>query len=396
MALPLDQLTTPLTVDQIKTSIYSTLASVGTNTSNWKPGAVVRTIIAAVAIVMAAFSTLIALVVRGGFLLVARGAWLDLVGVNTFNEARIDATFATGAIILNNNGGGNFVEAAEAVTFGNSRTGKTYRNVAPFTLAPNQQGLSVTIHAVEAGAASSALPGEITLVSSLAAVAVVSPNAITGLDAELDPVYAGRCQAKTGALSPNGARDAYRFVAAGAKRADGSAIGVNRVRVAPPLGDGFVDIYCAGPSGAISGDPSNPATDLGAIQLAIETSCTPMAITPRVHSVAAVAQDVSYEIWLYNNAGLAATDVTGAIAAALSVYFSIFPIGGLLANGLQGFLYRDAVIALIAATQVAGADLPVVHTVINTPAADVPVAANTVLTPGAITGIIHFVAPPGG
>lgn len=396
MALPLDQLTTPLTVDQIKTSIYSVLASVGTNTSNWKPGAVVRTIIAGVAIVLAAFSTLIALVTRGGYLLLARGSWLDLVGLNNFNEPRIAATFATGSIILNNNGGGSFTEAAGDVTFTNTRTGKTYRNVGGFSLAPGQQGLAVLISAVEAGAASSSLPGEIALETSLPAVAVLSPDAITGLDAEADPIYASRCQDKTGALSPNGPRDAYRFAAAGAKRLDGSVIGVNRVHVAPPLGDGFVDVYVAGPSGAISGDPSNPATDLGAVQEAIEQISTPMGVTPRAHSVTAVVQDISYEIWLYNNAGLAAGDVTAAVAAAISAYFATFPIGGLLANGISGFLYRDALSSLISRTQVATVTIPVVHLLIDTPALDAPVAANTVVTPGTVTGVVHFVPPPGG
>jgi hypothetical protein len=92
--LPLDELTTPLTTDQVKARIYATLASVGVSTTSWKPGAVVRTMIAACAIVMAALSELTANIARSGFLELAEDKWLALVAHHVYGVDKVYATFA--------------------------------------------------------------------------------------------------------------------------------------------------------------------------------------------------------------------------------------------------------------------------------------------------------------
>ena len=63
MSYSLAELTTPLTADEVEAALYAALAARGAKTTAWKPGAVVRTIIAGVAIVLAAFSSLVAAIV---------------------------------------------------------------------------------------------------------------------------------------------------------------------------------------------------------------------------------------------------------------------------------------------------------------------------------------------
>src|SRR3989304_1758463 len=84
----LAELTTPLTVDEIKTAIYAALAPNGAATTTWKPGAVVRTIITGVAIVLAGFSRLQAAIAKSGFLGLAEGDWLTLVAFYVYDVTR--------------------------------------------------------------------------------------------------------------------------------------------------------------------------------------------------------------------------------------------------------------------------------------------------------------------
>ena len=79
MTTLLDDLTTPLTVDECKAAIYATIEARGTSTTAWEPGAVARTIIAGVSIVLAAMSVLIALIAKSGFLSLSEGDWLTVV-----------------------------------------------------------------------------------------------------------------------------------------------------------------------------------------------------------------------------------------------------------------------------------------------------------------------------
>jgi hypothetical protein len=104
MTSPTDALITPLSFDEIRASIYNVLAATGVTTSTWKPGAVVRTIISGVAIVLAGLSAFIALLAASAFLPLATGEWLRLVALYVFNVVRIEATFATGSVTLVNNG----------------------------------------------------------------------------------------------------------------------------------------------------------------------------------------------------------------------------------------------------------------------------------------------------
>jgi phage-related baseplate assembly protein len=390
MPVSLAELTTPLTVDEVKTSIYNVLAAVGVPTTSWKPGAVVRTIITATAVMVSALSELMANIAKSGFLELAEGDWLTLTARYVFGVERIEATFASGEITLTNSGGGlyNFDPGDLVVLYSASSTKPTYHNTTTFTLNPSSS-ITVPVEAIETGAASTAPPGAIdTLVTTLVGVTVTNANPVIGLDAETDPALRTRCLEKLSALSPNGPAGAYEFFAKTAKRQNGETIGVTRVRVTPNSTTAHVTVTVAGPSGGISGTAGDPSTDLGAINLAIQTNVVPDGVTATVQSATPLSVDVTYTAWVYSTISLTSLEIQNLIAAKLTSFMSTQPVGGNIIPPAAGMVFRDAIVAAIAATRA-----EIFHVTVAVPAADVAVADTEVPVLGTVTPTINLVAP---
>lgn len=390
MALTLDQLTTPMTPDEVKASIYAVLATVGTNTTSWKPGAVARTIIAGVSIVLAAFSTLMALIAKSGFLELAEGEWLTLVARHVFGVEREEETFAAGPCTISNSGGGVFDFDPGDLIVRNSSTDKTYYNTASIHLGSGQTGLTIAVQAFEAGSASSSNPTDIDeVVTNAIGVTVTNATAIVGLDAELDPVLRLRCLEKRSSLSPNGPRDAYAFFARGAKRADGSSIGVTRVRVTKSSSTGQVTVTVATATGGVTGDVDDPDTDLGAIDEAIQLNVVPDAVTATVQSATALVIPVTYEVWIYSTASMTTQQVKDAIAAKLTSFMTTQPIAGNIIAPATGKVFLDAIRTAIGATRP-----EIFHVAVTVPGGDTDVAATEVPVLGTVTcTAVNMVTP---
>jgi phage-related baseplate assembly protein len=385
----LDALTTPLTRDEVQAKIYDVLGLVGTRTTSWKPGSVVRTIITASSLMLSAFSELTALIARSGFLELAEGRWLALVAWHVYGVEKQGATFATGEVVLSNAGGGIYLLDPGDLIVSNPDTGKTYRNVEPIDLAALITLPGVLVEANEAGSASSSAPNTVVeLVTPLLGVSVFNPLAIVGRDAEEDPALRARCSEKLGALSPMGPWDAYAYAARTATRADGSLIGVTRVRVAKGTGNGVLSIYVATPTGGVTGTVGNLDTDLGVIDEAIQQRAAPLAVTANVASTQAVAINVAYRLWLYNTSGLTAAQIEEAIAARLVAFMSAQPIGGNVA-GAEGMLYVDAL-----RTAIGSAVPQIFHVTLSEPAEDVVLAISAVPVLGSVTATAIAQIPP--
>lgn len=392
MTTSLEDLTTPLTRDEAKASIYGVLSTVGVDTTTWKPGAVVRTMIAAVAIVLAALSQLIALATKSGFLEYASNDWLTLVATHVYGATRVAATFAAGEITLTNSGGGVYVLAVDDLVVANPTTGATYRNTTGGTL--NALGtLTLAIVATEAGSASTSTGNTITsLVTTLLSVTVSNANSVVGLDAESDPNLRARCREKLGSLSPNGPWDAYAYAAKGALRSDGTAIGVTRVRVIKD-GYGNVDVYCATATGGITGTATDATTDLGAIDLALQTGAAPLAVTATANTAAALSQGVTYEVWMYNTSGLTSAQIQTLISAKLAAYAATVPVGGNVIDNDPGKVFVATLEAEIRSVR----PNEIFKAVVTSPAADLELTGSQVWTLGSVVCTsIHLIAPPDG
>lgn len=387
----LDDLTTPLTRAEVEASIYQVLSVIRVNTTSWKPGGVVRTMIAAVAIVLAAFSELQAKIARSGFLELSTGQWLTLVAHYVYGVERIEATFATGQVTLTNTGGGVYSGDPDDLIFSNAATGKTYRNTAAFSLGALGT-ITLAIQATEQGTPSNANPGDITVMTTpLLGVTCTNAASVLGRDAELDPSLRARCSEKLGALSPFGPWDAYASAARNATRADGSSLGITRFRLTKD-GAGNVYAYLATATGAVPGTVGDLSTDLGIADEAIQQYAAPLAVTAHTLSATAATITPTYEVWMYNTSGYTTLQVEGVIASALSNFMSSQPIGGNIIGTDPGKVFVDAMRAVIANA------LPeIFHVVLSLPAADVTLAINEVPVLGVPVPLgVHQSAPPEG
>jgi hypothetical protein len=311
--------------------------------------------------------------------------WLKLGAKQVYGVDAVEATFATTSIVLTNAGGGLYELEPGDVTVKNGNSLKTYTSTTGGTLAPGP-GTTLTLDVVadEAGSESTASPGEINeLVTNLLGVTVANADAAVALDEERPESIVDRAKAKLGALSPNGPRDAYRYVALERK-----LTGPTNVTRARSIGDsttGHVRLYLAGPAGPVS-EP-----DRVAVEAAVVKWATPLTITPFVRVAQGVTVAVAYELWLYSSVNESAVEVATKVEAALRAMFSVRPISGdIIPPASSGALYRSLIKTTIQKTYGAFA----FRVQLTTPDEDVPIAVNQVAVIGTVTDTIHFVRDP--
>jgi hypothetical protein len=393
-----EQLINAPTTEDVTQSIYDALVAMGVTTTNWKPGAVVRTMIAACAIVLAGLAQLIVLVNRGGFLSLSEGIWKRLVAKYSYGVDYLEATFAIGTLHITNASGGIYNFAAGEYTVENSETGVRYVNQDAISIAAGAVDYAITIQALEIGAVGSALPGQISkTVTTLPGVTVTNPEALVGRD-ETDSELDARAGEKLGALSPNGPWDAYSHIAKSVKRADGSSIGITRATLVK-TGNGLATLYVATPSGGVTGTVGDLNTDLGLVDEAIQTQCVPLGFTAETASAVTRAVNGSYTAWIYNTSGATLSEIKAAIDTEIAARLGAVPIGGDklpgYAAGVHASLFSDA----ISRAKVKGATLQVVRTVaavVATPDTSIlPLAFNEAPILGTIIGNVVQVSPPG-
>ena len=377
MTTLLDNLTSPLTVNEIRTAIYAAIEARGTSTATWKPGAMARTIIAGVSIVLAAFSVLIALIAKSGFLTLSEGDWLTLTARYQYDTDRIQATYAAGYVTADNAGGNVYYLDVGDLVFANSATGATYRNTEAVTIGSLEMGVVIPVVAQDIGSAGNAAAGAIdTLVTSLLGVTVSNAATLRGTDAETDADLRVRAMERVGSLSPNGPNDAYFYAAKSARRSDGAPVGVTRVNVTPD-GMGGVSVVVAGASGAITGDAEDPETDLGAVAAAINANACPgNGITATTTSATGLTVNYEGTVWVSDDAPHTDDEIKAAAQARVAALLSTTPIGGVVIGTAPGKLYLQRIEDALAAD--IGADLVNLETV--APAGDVDLSGDDYAT----------------
>ena len=338
MALPIDQLTAPLTEEDVKQSLYNLMVAAGLPVTSWIAGSVIRTMIAVVAKTYATFTTILANLTKAEFLDLAESFWLTLLAKFVYNVDRIPSGFATGTETLINSGGAIYSFDPGDVIFKNSVTNKTYFNVDAFTLNPAEEK-DIDIQAFEAGPDSTAAIGQInSLVTELLGVSVSNPGVLVGTSEEKDPDLRIRCRNALGALSPNGPLDAYNFFAKSTARPDGTIITVNRVKVSADSSTGVVQVYLADPDGPLD------SADVTLIDENIQQKCVPIAVTAIIDNAVAVVVNLTIQAWFTKTINNTVQSITDAINTSLTNTFAVYPIGGLsLTEGGQGYLWADKV-----------------------------------------------------
>jgi uncharacterized phage protein gp47/JayE len=340
------QLLTPVPLEDWKRKIIEVASAVGLQTQNWSEGGYTRTLVALFAQLYTTAGDVIRIIAAGGFLDTAEGDWLTWLARNLFNVFRIEATYAAApnGITLTNNGGGLYVFDPGDLVVAHYDTGKTYRNTTGGTLNPGEgQTLKLDLIAEEAGSSSGALPGLITImVSTFLGVTCSNDVALSGLDAEEDEALRDRCRDSLAALSIGGPSRAYEFYAKSATYPDGTPVGITRVLVMPATGDGHVDVYIAGPSGAVT------AEAVAAVQASFDANVTPYGFSAIAISATNLSISAGSEIWLPASLSVTTEAAKLAVLTALQDYVQSVPIGGVVIPPSSGQVYASMLLGEVA------------------------------------------------
>lgn len=326
-----------------------------------------------------------------------RPGFLSALGAGWYGVTRGQATYAPGVVTLTNTGTLPATISAYDLTFQRSSAGAdggypTYRNEtdatvytgpgATLTLAPSASA-TIPIIAEQAGSVANASPGEISVVvtNSFGTFSVTNANPVIGADREERALYISRCRLQSGAASPNGAADAYRY--ASTTGADGKplqlwdgtgATTVNRVFVSPDSSTGEVLIYLANSTGPASTvEVSSANGNINGITIAdtngVVWNPNPIGVVPDGIVLGPTVTDTKTQApgpakAIATNVGfLAGTvrikaipgvasltlirDIHVAIEAAESLYFETIPIGGLDQVAGAGVVYRNDLEAVL-------------------------------------------------
>ena len=381
----LDELTTPLTDDQVKQTIYTELALVGTDTTVWKPGAVIRTLIAAFCTMFAAFTAWAVNSFKAKFLLLSTDpAWTRSAAKYDYGTDYFPASFATGVVTLTNAGAGvyswnpgDLSLAASLVVRGVSVV-KYYHNSDPVSLAATSTLLDVPITADEIGADSNAVAGQVNALNPVITdIAVTNPSAIVGADDESVQALVTRAIAAASAASPNGPSDAYRAVLTSAKRSDGTQI-ANRIKVIP---GNPVQVVAGTDSGTIS------SGDLSQLNLVMQTQVVPLGVTASIVAATPATINVVLTVNMYDGTETD-VEVQAAVAAAIVAAAKVEPIGGdpPFDSFGDGNIYLDL---FIAAAKSVSSDI--FSVVMTSPTTDLVISGSTSIVIGTVTvNVVRF------
>ncbi len=331
---PFDYLLEPPTSTEVKESIYEIISTLGVNTTLWKAGAVVRALIAAFAILIASCFLLVSKLARMRFLTLSEGNWKKQVAYYDYGVDAREATAATTTCTFTNTGGGIWDEAAGDVQVTNPTTGKVYQTTEALALSPaGQAGDEVTIgvQAIEPGSGSHAGAGTITAIVSPAmfGVTVTNPYAAVAVDEETDEELDSECGAKLESLSPMGPGGAYEYAAKRkGLRQDGTLVPITSVQTYRTSLSNAITVVVAGPSGAVSGNIQNPATDLGSVHRGIQLWAVPQGITETTISSTPMPISLMYSLVVWSTSSQTDEGFRKNAEAGLLTFFSVQPVGG--------------------------------------------------------------------
>jgi uncharacterized phage protein gp47/JayE len=323
--------------------------------------------------------------------------FLSFHGENVYYTFRILATFATTSVTFVNTSNTPYTFAPDELTL--ARVGHpeiTYRNApmsgvytgpgGTFTLAAGATAY-LDVQAESPGSLSFAGPGELTvLVSGLIGVTVTNETSAIGTDREPAADYRARCRAQAASTSPNGAADAYRYLAR--TNPDGTpllqnedlggdgltAVSITRVYVSQASDTGIVNVYYADDdSGAIAIDVDTANYNITQNVIAVPDCITFTGLAANDVPIT-VTWAVKYQA-RYNGQAVTGDEVDAAINAALVARFRGYPIGGFDQTAGSGTIYVSDLRAVVERAH------PAIYTAtLASPATDTILAVGDVAT----------------
>jgi hypothetical protein len=386
MGIAAELLGLPSSTGAVLRDLLTSAIAEGIKVTAWATGSPTRAVYRSAADFGKAVYDIVGNIADNGMLESAIGEALDVIAEEVYGLVFPDATFATTDLLIDNTGGAEYAYSPDnPLLLTSSYTKKQYTSIGTGVIVALTNGQTLSVRAVEAGSASTALAGQIDeWVTPTDSLAINQPNAAIGEDEPSDDQKKAACKARVGfvptasTIGAGGAAGAYESVArsgpdgqGGVVRTDETRITVTRVRVEPD-GAGGVDVYLADEDGPLA------VGDLSLVEAAILAYAKPIGVPVTVNNAAALPIACTLTIWI--GASTTATDdeVKDAIETALVQYVQNVQIGGFDLGGggivpLRGGL-EDA------ATDGAKTVARVLKLTFATPAGDTAIAIDEVPT----------------
>lgn len=378
MPYTIDDLITPETQDEVVDEILDIGTSLDLPVTSWQVGSIIRTMISTVSQKIADSTQTAVAITRGGLGdLLSDIAWAAMWAKQMFDVDIQDATPAiTDSLTVTNSEPTTYVLAAGDLIVAHQTTGKTYRNTMPISITASVGITGVTIAADEPGTASNAAPGTITtVVTSLVGVGCTNLTSALGTDQETVAQLVPRARSSLGALSPDGPKEAYNYVAK-TNKYSATSLPITRSTTQADPTTGIVSVYIANAAGAPSGG------DVAIVQAAVDRNAEPWTVTSTVVAASNLIVPVTYQVWI-RGSNLTSAQIQTAISAALAQYFSTLPIGGEVIPPAPGYVYVDSL------KQIIGTATPgIVRVSVSAPAGDVAMFGFQVAVLGTVTGTV--------
>lgn len=320
----------------IQTKIVELLRAAKFPAAAWQPFSMLRHFAETEPALLEDQAKAIALLAAAGYARTAPTAWQDMIGSDFFNEARKQAVYTEGTVILTDSAGVGPQSVSANVYWVGDAPGTTRFLVISGGTIPLNGSLAVTVRAEKAGASYNLGNGAISeLLTSFPGISVsnpANPNGTwitqSGADVESNTAYAERMLDKWSTLGAGCDDPAYRYWASS------SSAEIAKVKVTSPLG-GQVRVYVAGALGLVS----NAARDAAR---AVVYAKRPIGVPDVVVDHAAVVQQL-IEVVLRVRPGYSPTVAVGRSQAGVDAYARSLPIGG----GDGGLVSREKIIGAL-------------------------------------------------
>lgn len=270
----LSELLAPPTVAQIDNALLDVLEALGMPTTSWRAGGVTLSLIEGQAETTVNLWALVAAVTAGGYLRLAKGAWLTLLAKQLYKEDRQPATFARHSVILQTAvGSGPHAVTARSLWIRDPITRRRF--VGPSIDTTLSEGTQTLVFEAEVVGLNHNLGANALseILTPLPGVSIVSSSLTTqGHDEEPDYSLQQRCEDKWGTLGIAANEAGYRYWARLASTE------VTRIACSVTnLGD--IVLSLAGTSGGVTSDVAQDVEDWiednGKRPLGILVSCEP-------------------------------------------------------------------------------------------------------------------------
>lgn len=208
-------------------TLYYIASKVQLSTTVWGSGGISRTLMAIGATALNAVDQIFSIDLQGGLLQWAAAVtpdpanvpaplwtpgWLDQLGLSLYDVERQPATYATVTMTIVSAAAASYPTFAPGTYHvSNPSSGFTYSNVGPLTIAPGTQTAAFIADVI---GQSTSTPGAISqAVTALPGVSVTNLGTAIGANAQSNASYVASCRNSLSALSPNGPKAAYQYLA---------------------------------------------------------------------------------------------------------------------------------------------------------------------------------------